>query len=650
MTTIVKRASDVRIQEFNFSQVLVNESETIAFLPVVAKRGSPFMRHFTDPNDFLFEYGEPNPQVSMSVQCGLDYFQEGKELWGLRVIGAGAKYAALLMYQDGNTTKMMPVQEGIVDPENIDWNMLTPGSGTIPLALWYPNRGQGSYGRDYAVGIRTTNIETPTHITVQSRSSGGRLPASSYSYRVSALRKDGSETLVSAPAEIVISASGVTNAVEIKWEGDEEAIGYKIYGRIPGGGLISVVGSGTFSFIDTGSIVPDTSKQPIDDPANLAEANPQFTVQIFDTSRNTSVPVEEMVCTMGYGVDESGVQTELEDRVNPFSQFLQVKSNAAALDEFPVLTKCEYVNLGGGDSGAAPTSYDIINAIQVLRNKEKYDINLIINGGFADPSVQKAMDAIAQYRGDTVALLDVPSTKQRHQAAIDYRRLALGINSTYSALFNPDIMISDTYNKRALYVPFSGTAAALCARTDRVAGPSRSIAGLNRGQVNQALRQRYTFDDGEASAMFRAQVNYLRTFSGLNGGQGIALWEQQTLANEFSALSWLNVRRIVNVIKKSSYKYLLYALQEQNSDSLKFSIDDGLTSYLQAHKNDDAISDFTVVCDNTNNPAAVANAAILVVSVVLVPILAVHEIQLDLAISRQGLSFKEVLRRLGNAG
>ena len=397
MATIVKRASDVRIQEFNFSQVLISESETIAFLPIVAKRGVPFPRHFTDANDFLFEYGEPNPQVSMSVQCGLDYFQEGRELWGLRVVGAGAQYSALLMYQDGNVTKLMPVQEGIADPENIDWNMLTPGSGTLPLALFYPNRGQGSYGRDFAIGITTTNIETPTGVKVSSKSSGGRLPASSYSYRVAAIRKDGSQTLVSAPVEIIISASGVTNSNKIEWDLDEQAIGYMIYGRTPGAGLLAMVGSGTSEFVDTGSIVPDPSQQPIDDPANLAEANPQFTVQIYNTTSNTSVPVEEMLCTMGYGVDESGTQTELEDRINPFSQYMMVKSNAAALDEFPVITKCEYVNLGGGDSGAAPTSYDIINAMQVLRNKEKYDINLIINGGFADPSIQKAMDAIAQY-------------------------------------------------------------------------------------------------------------------------------------------------------------------------------------------------------------------------------------------------------------
>ncbi|WP_438451105.1 hypothetical protein, partial [Listeria monocytogenes] len=80
---------------------------------------------------------------------------------------------------------------------------------------------------------------------------------------------------------------------------------------------------------------------------------------------------------------------------------------------------------------------------------------------------------------------------------------------------------------------FSGWAGALCARTDRVANPSFSPAGLNRGIVN-VLGTRYTYDQGQMDALFQAQVNYTQTFV----GQGIALWEQQTLAAQMSALSW----------------------------------------------------------------------------------------------------------------
>jgi phage tail sheath protein FI len=181
----------------------------------------------------------------------------------------------------------------------------------------------------------------------------------------------------------------------------------------------------------------------------------------------------------------------------------------------------------------------------------------------------------------------------------------------------------------------------LCAYTDKVTNQAHSIAGLNRGLL-PVLKQRYTYDDGQATALYNAQVNYVRTFV----GQGIALWEQQTLANQQSALSWLNVRRCVNAIKVALYQYLLYSLQEQDTDALRRSIRNGLSSYLDTWVNAEGISSYQVVCDKSNNPAAAVNAAVLVVTVIIVPTLAVHEIQLQVVISKAGVSFAEVLNQV----
>lgn len=642
MPTVTKRASDVRIQEINLSQIIANASTSVACIPIVSRQGRLGPAHFTNPDDFIFEYGDSDPSISMSIQCAKDFFTEGNDLWAIRAIGSGYKYAAVLMYDDGGVTKLMPVAGGVTDPTNPDWNALSPGPNAIPVALFYPNRGPGSYAEIYGIDIKSNNLGTPANLAVNSLSTGGLLAATNFEYRVSAISAGGSETLVSNPVQIVISNTQVTNCNVITWDEEPGAIGYRIYGRSKGAGLLVQVGAGTFSFTDTGAITPDANIQPITDPANLPAASDVFEVQIYDTSVNGTTPVETMDCTLGYSVDASGTQTELESRINPFSQFMQVTSNVAALVHLPTIgTVGQIANLAGGNSGTAPTSYTIANAIQVFRNKQLYPINMFINAGFADPIVQKAMDTLAQGRGDVIGLLDVPSTKQKFQAAIDYRNLELNLNSTYSALFCPDVLEADLVNARQVYVPFSGLAAALVARTDRIANPSFSIAGLNRGLVN-VLKSRYSYDDGEASALFRAQVNYLRTFV----GQGIALWEQQTLSAEFSALSWLSVRRLVNIIKTALYQFLLYALQEPNTDALGRQIVDGLSTYLQAWVDAEGLSSFIVVSDSSNNGPAMENAGIRVVSVVLVPVIPTHEIQLSVIVSKQGVSFKEVLSQI----
>jgi phage tail sheath protein FI len=63
-------------------------------------------------------------------------------------------------------------------------------------------------------------------------------------------------------------------------------------------------------------------------------------------------------------------------------------------------------------------------------------------------------------------------------------------------------------------------------------------------------------------------------------------------------------------------------------------------------RNAGGLYDFTVQCDNNNNPNAAANAGILVVTLVLIPQIPIHEIQLQVVISKRGVSFNETLASL----
>ena len=545
------------------------------------------------------------------------------------------------MFDAGSVTKLKAAANGVVNPEFPDWPNLVDAPTDEPIALFYPKRGQGSYA-NYSVGIQTQNAETPTGLVATSSNTGGSLPAATYNYQIAALSENG-ETLVSAPVEVVIAGGAVTNSITLAWTPVALATGYVIYGRTAGVvGVMVTIGQGTYTFTDTGAITPVvTPNRPIVNPADLPPRNPQFTVSVYDNNLSTTQPVEQFLCTLTPAVDSSGQATELEEIINPFSNYISVVNNTLALLDVPEVTSVVPTLMGGGDSGTAPTSFDVAAAYGIFADKQLYQINTLINGGHADPIVQLAMDTLAQGRGDTVAMLDVPSNSQQFQQAINYRTLSLNLNSEYSALFCPDVLEADLINGKQQYVPFSGWAAALCARTDRVANPSFSIAGLNRGIVN-VLKSRYTYDDGQATEMFKKQVNYTRTFI----GQGIALWEQQTLSAKQSALSWVSVRRIVNVMKTALYQFLLYSLQEPNDDFTGRQIVSSCTTYLQLIKDARGISDFTVVSDASNNSAAMFNSGIRRVTVVIVPVIPIHEIQLQMVISKQGISFQEVLSQV----
>lgn len=643
MSILQQRASDVRIQEINLSQVITSASSAVACQVLVSNKGSTKPQFFTNADDYLAAYGNPNPQVSFDIYCGLDFFREGNQMWAVRCVHTDALYAGLCMFEVGTTTGLNPISGGVVDPTLPNWPAYMPAPSDTPIALFYPINGQGSYANTLGVSIVSNNIVAPTGLAAASSNTGGALPAGTYQYQISALGKNG-ETLASAPVQVVIAGPGVTNSVSLSWNPVALATGYVIYGRTTlVVGEIETLGQGNYAFVDTGNIVPDTGHAPLTSPSQLAPADPTFTVNVFDTTRSTVTALESFTCTLTQGTDDNGQATELEARINPFSQYINVVNNTPALVTVPVIyNNVALTQLAGGNSGTAPTSYDVAAAYAQFSNKQLYAINTLINGGHSDPIVQQAMDSLCQGRADCVAMLDVPSAQQKFQQAINYRNLTLNLNSTYSALFCPDVLEADTINGMQVYVPFSGWAAALCARTDRVANPSFSIAGLNRGLVS-VLKTRDSYDDGEATELFKAQINYTRTFI----GQGIALWEQQTQAAQASALSWLSVRRIVNVIKVALYKFLLYSLQEPNDDFTGRQIVGACKDYLTVIKNARGISDFDVVSDASNNTAAMFNSGIRTVTVIIVPVIPIHEIDLQIVISKQGVSFQEVLQQVG---
>jgi hypothetical protein len=650
MAIYTPRASDVRINEIDLSQVVTSNSSSTAAQVIVSTQGSTDPRRWTNAQDYMGHYGIPNAAVSFDVYCGLDFFREGNDMWALRVVGPGALYSGVCLYADVNgVTHLNPTSAGVADPTQPDFDSLVPGGTDVPIALFYGNKGPGSYADNLAISITSQNLLAPASLsTASSVTNTGTLAAGTYNYQVASIGPNG-ETMPSPTSTIVIaSGTGTPNTITLTWPQDPQAIGYAVYGRITGSGygFITQVGQtnqSTVTFVDTGGVVPNATRLPITDPADLPAPVLDFIVNVFDLTQSANFPVEQFTCTLQDATDDNGVATELEERINPFSNYIQVKSNVPALPAPDTITIDSVAQkaMDGGDSGTAPTSFDIANAWSVFSNKELYGVNVLINGGHSDPTVQQAMDSLAQSRGDAVALLDVPSNSQQFQQAINYRNLTLNLNSSYSALFCPDMLESDNINGKQQYVPFSGWAAALCARTDRVANPSFSIAGLNRGLVN-VLKTRFSYDDGEASAMFKAQVNYTRTFV----GQGIALWEQQTMQAKASALSWLSVRRIVNVIKVSLYQFGLYVLQEPNDDFTRRQMVRSFSDYLDTLQNARALNSYSVIADASNNSAADANSGVLRCTVILIPVIPVHELQIDVVISKQGVSFQETVTQL----
>jgi len=645
MSLIQNRRSDVYMTEVDLSSIVINASTSTAGEVIVSSMGPTDVRLYNSYDGFRAKFGDADPLVSFTGYTARDYFREGNQLYACRAVGTGAMYAALalLRNQDG-TLEFKPIAGGVEDPKSPNWDSFVTGTQQC-VGLFYPDPGPGSYADDYAVEFVTKDPATPTNITSDASSTGGVMTAGTYQYMISAIGPNG-ETLASQVITVVIAGSVTAGSITIGWDLMPNAYGYNLYGRSTSGagmGLIAQIGQGTQSFVDTGELVPDTSKKPITDPAQAAPASTIFTVEFYNTAVNPSVPVETWDVSFDDENDGTGSTTEMESRINSFSDMMRYTSNLSTVIGAVNPMNLPRTNLDGGTSGAAPTSYTIAGVwSSKFANRNIVPVRTLINGGVADPIAQRAMDSLAQSRGDCVAMLDVPSDRQKAQQAINYRQVTLNLNSNYSALFSPDVLEADDRLQKSLLVPFSGWAAALCARTDKLANPAFSIAGLNRGLLD-ILGTRYIYEEPEMDNMEAAQVNYVRTLL----GAGTALWEQRTLQNKASALSWLSVRRIANTIKTSMYFAGLYFLQEQNDEFTVRALLKTYDTYLSTMVTARALSDYALVSDSRNNTADMEIAGVRKVLVVLYPTIPIHELDLDFSITKRTVTVDEVVQTVG---
>lgn len=636
MAVFTRRASDVRISEVDLSSSLTGASPSTAAIVVVSSQGQTRPTFFSSADDYRASFGDPSARVSFDGYSVLDYFKGGNSLYAVRAVGSGSKHSALVAKLDpAGDTVLFPLSGGIVEPTEPDWSVGVLAGETALLQIT-PKRGPGSYGDNIAVQIDSENISVPDNITATTTTLGGSLLSATYEYMISAVGRAG-ETLASAPVTVIIGAATTTNTVTLTWDAVAGAIGYKIYGRAPGTSFfLDQVGGATLMYTDYGVITPNASLLPITTLAGLPAPSPIFYVKVFDLTVSGVTPVETFTCSTVEQTDDTGLQMEITQRINPYSNYIRVESNINNLLATPVIGSTLRVSLQGGASGSAPTAVDINNCWALFDDTAMYTIDMLINAGRASVSIQYKMDAVAQSRGDCVAHLDSPQTCTSAQDVVDYRNLTLNMNSSYSMLIGTDALETDPISGKLLYVPMSGLTAALQARVARTTQPWFSIAGLNRGLLG-IPGIRLSFRDGDAGLLTSNQVSYARKFA----GSGIAFWEANTLYTKNSALQFLNIRVLCNIIKRAVYNYLAYGLQEPGDDILRKQLEYSLDDYLRLVQAGRGIRSYKVVISDVNNSSSLANSGILRVAVIIVPIIAVREIQLTLAISKQGLEISE---------
>lgn len=379
--------------------------------------------------------------------------------------------------------------------------------------------------------------------------------------------------------------------------------------------------------------------------------NNTFALEVY-TADNVNVPVETFTVSTGLQMDGLGYQQNIAQVVNEAStksKYIRVYQPTAAVG-VDILTE-DSVSAGptwltGGDDGAAVADSHIIQGWDAFKNRNKFEVRILINCGYTSVSVQQKMTALAESRKDCFAILDLPSDRQAATDAVAYRKEELNINSSYAALYGPDLKIADEFSDVIRFIPPSGKIAATFAYTDRTRNVWWSPAGLNRGQIREIIGLRVDYDEGMLDLLSPSQVNAIVK----KPGAGYVAWDDQTLQSMKSALSNINVRRLLIAIEVAVTDALDYSVFDPNDDFTRFSIVQMINNFLEPIRTGRGLYSYLVVSDETNNPSYLIDAGQLNVDVYLQPTLPARTILLSSILTKTGASFQELVQKGGSTG
>jgi len=317
--------------------------------------------------------------------------------------------------------------------------------------------------------------------------------------------------------------------------------------------------------------------------------------------------------------------------------------DAEASNSFHTHASAIEASLAGGVDDNTPTTGEIATGFDLLEDAETVDVNLLFAAADADGDEVIAEDliSIVNARKDCMAFISPPleDTVNNATPAASVKAFADGLTSTsYASCDSTALYVYDKYNDKYRYIAASGHMAGLCANTDSVADAWFSPAGINRGQLLGVTKLAFNPKKADRDSLYKARVNPIVSLP----GQGTLLFGDKTLLSRPSAFDRINVRRLFIVLEKAVSTAAKAQLFEFNDEFTRAQFRNLVEPFLRDVKGRRGLTDFSVICDNTNNTSSVIDGNKFVADIFIKPARSINFITLSFVATRSGVEFSEI--------
>lgn len=307
-------------------------------------------------------------------------------------------------------------------------------------------------------------------------------------------------------------------------------------------------------------------------------------------------------------------------------------------------------SLSNGSNSGPLTTGKYLTGFDLFEDKDTLTVDFLIAPGMSSRGdqttvVNDLVSTAQQTRKDCVvvaspARTDVVNVSNAATATANAVTTANTFtSSSYLVVDNNYLKVYDKYNDKYRFIPAASSTAGIMAASDLNAAPWFSPAGSRRGQYLGITSLAYSPNKSQRDTLYKAGVNPIANIP----GQGVLLYGDKTKLARPSAFDRINVRRLFLVIERAIALAARNSLFEFNDEFTRAEFVNIVEPFLREIKGRRGITDFRVVCDETNNTPAVIDRNEFVANIFVKPARSINYITLNFVAVRTGVDFEEVV-------
>ena len=322
------------------------------------------------------------------------------------------------------------------------------------------------------------------------------------------------------------------------------------------------------------------------------------------------------------------------------------------------------LNYDGGDSltnegSLTSTLAELRDGYDLFSNTEEIDVDFLLMGSSGydketSQSLANKLIAVAELRKDTIAFISPYRAAALTDTSVDTavtvnasETITTNVLSFFSSVASSSYAVFDSGYKYMYdrfsdvfrYVPLNGDIAGLCARTDINDFPWYSPAGTARGSILNAVKLAYIPSQSQRDRLYTNRINPV-IFS---PGAGIILFGDKTGLGRASAFDRINVRRLFLYLEDAISRTAKDFLFEFNDEITRTNFVNTVEPFLRDVQGKRGIFDYVVICDESNNTAAVIDANEFRADIYIKPARSINFIGLTFIATKTGVDFEEVI-------